>query len=108
MIIIRRKSASSIPFHVGLGNGNGEFILFDKMEDYVSGDIELTERFLELSYGEILAAVKNALLYWNKGFIDFDTENGTERWRLHLNPLNAAARDSYTQNLNSKTKEPPR
>lgn len=93
-----------IGFHIGVDKRFGNFVIYD------SGKIDRQGKFIgkvdqhELPYIGVLMAMKNALIHFRNGVVEFENEAGDEVWQIKVFPISDRAKGICKELYD---KEPP-
>lgn len=90
--LYRGNIKGSGELRIGVDEKFGQFVIFDTGDLNKKSGMVVPNKTITVNYVEVLMAVKNALLNFQGGQIQFENDDGTEVWQLILNPINDRAR----------------
>lgn len=90
--LYRGNIKGSGELRIGVDSKFGQFVIFNTAELEKKSGLVYPDENITINYVEVLMAVKNALLNFRNGQVQFENDDGTEVWQLILNPVNKRAK----------------
>ena len=85
-LLITGNVQGSSDYRIAINSKFGHFLVFHAGDLDGSGYPKRGAEFHEISYSEVMMAVKNSLLLFQKGIVTFENQDQTEVWQLILSP----------------------